>query len=64
MAAKKTYSANITGDFSGLVKDLMKDAEPTIYVEALDGRMIPVCRLVKDPDCPEELFEAVIRQLL
>lgn len=57
-------SAKITGDFDGLFKELMKDVELTLYVEAVDGRVIPVCRLVKDPDCPEELFQAIIKELL
>ena len=57
------FSANITGDFDGLMKQFL-DIDPTLYVEAVDGRVIPVCRLVREPDCPPELFEAVIKEML
>lgn len=63
MKTGHTFSANITGDFDGLFKELM-DSDPTLYVEAVDGRIIPVCRIVKDPDCPQELFDAIVKHLL
>lgn len=63
MITKHEISFNIKGPVPDLM-ELMKDAGPELYVETMDGRMVPVCRLEKHPDCPDELFAAVLKSLL
>ena len=63
MNTKHEISFNINGPVQDLT-ELMKDAVPELYVETMDGRTVPVCRIEKHPDCPDELFQAVLKALM
>ena len=63
MNTKHEISFNINGPVQDLT-ELMKDAGPELYVETMDGRTVPVCRIEKHPDCPDELFAAVLKALM
>lgn len=63
MKTKHEISFNINGPVPDFA-ELMKDAVPELYVETMDGRVVPVCRIEKHPDCPDELFKAVLKSLM
>ena len=55
----------VKGDFRELHEALMAtDGVETIYIEKQNGELLPVANIERHPDCPEHIYEALIRSIL